>query len=121
MNDETQRIAQVFERLAASSYRRRFLLSNAEKFKLKITGLPKILAQASDIIDRNIAPERPVNDGTQTPMKGHPVHIAQHATATCCRGCLEKWHGIPKGVALGGSEKRYILSVLEIWLKNPGD
>jgi hypothetical protein len=33
-------------------------------------------------------------------MRGHPVFIAQHATATCCRGCLAKWHDIPAGRAL---------------------
>ncbi len=25
-------------------------------------------------------------------MKGHPVFVAQHATATCCRECIRKWH-----------------------------
>jgi hypothetical protein len=49
-------------------------------------------------------------------MRNHPIFIAQHATATCCRGCLENWHGIPKGRALGADEKAYILFVLRRWL-----
>ena len=43
-------------------------------------------------IIKRIAPKEPLNDGKQTPMKGHPVFIAQHATATCCRECTRKWH-----------------------------
>jgi predicted Fe-S protein YdhL (DUF1289 family) len=58
-----------------------------------------------------------VNDGKQTPFRGHPVFVAQHATATCCRGCLAKWHGIPRGRPLEEGEKAHILAVLERWLK----
>ncbi|WP_251023391.1 DUF4186 family protein [Streptomyces sp. ISL-10] len=29
-----------------------------------------------------------------------PVFVAQHATATCCRTCLERWHVVPAGRAL---------------------
>ena len=49
-------------------------------------------------------------------MRGHPVFVAQHATATCCRGCLEKWHGIPKGRALTENEQRYVAGVLMRWI-----
>jgi predicted Fe-S protein YdhL (DUF1289 family) len=50
-------------------------------------------------------------------MRHHPAFIAQHATATCCRGCLRKWHGIPKGRALEESEKQYVVEVIGEWLK----
>lgn len=34
-------------------------------------------------------------DGRQTPMgKEELINYAQHATATCCRQCLEAWHNI---------------------------
>jgi hypothetical protein len=52
----------------------------------------------------------------QTPYKGHPIFIAQHATATCCRECLEKWHSIERGKELGESEKQYIIAVWKRWL-----
>jgi len=41
------------------------------------------------------------------------IIIAQHATATCCRGFLQKWHGISKGRELREDEKRYVLGVIE--------
>ena len=57
------------------------------------------------------------NDGKQTPMKGHPVFIAQHATGTCCRGCLEKWHKISKGVALTDNQVNYVVALIMEWIK----
>ena len=52
------------------------------------------------IRDRREAPAYIVNDGKQTPMRGHPVFIAQHATATCCRECIRKWHKMQPGKGL---------------------
>jgi len=49
-------------------------------------------SQALDFITARLAPALLKNDGKQTPMRGHPVFIAQHATATCCRRCLWKWY-----------------------------
>ena len=57
------------------------------------------------------------NDGKQTPMKGHPVFIAQHATATCCRGCLYKWHKFPKNTLLTASQQEYIVNIIMEWIK----
>ena len=56
-------------------------------------------------------------DGKQTPMKGHPVFIAQHATALCCRGCMEKWHHIGKGRELTEGEIEYTVSVLMRYIR----
>lgn len=69
------------------------------------------------MIARRLAPARPLNDGKQTPMRGHPVFVAQHATATCCRGCLGKWHGIAAGKALGAQELGYVIAVIGRWLE----
>ncbi|HFE7615161.1 TPA: DUF4186 family protein [Salmonella enterica subsp. enterica serovar Newport] len=65
---------------------------------------------------KRLAPAHPANDGKQTPMRGHPVFIAQHATATCCRGCLAKWHQIPQGEPLSKAQQQYIVSVIHYWL-----
>ena len=54
--------------------------------------------------------------GMQTPMHNHPVFIAQHATATCCRACLEKWHEIPRGQELSLDEREYVVQVIQTWL-----
>ncbi|HSU67653.1 MAG TPA: DUF4186 family protein [Tepidisphaeraceae bacterium] len=80
---------------------------------------------ASDFIDQRLARAHPERDGKQTPWRGHPVFVAQHATATCCRGCVAKWHGIPAGVELTPEQRKYLLGVIEHWLKrfeapNPG-
>ena len=57
-----------------------------------------------------------MNDGKQTPMRGHPVFIAQHATGTCCRGCLEKWHKISKDEELSSLQQDYIVKVIMTWI-----
>lgn len=75
------------------------------------------LNQAIDFITIRLAPPYPKNDGKQTPMKGHPVFIAQHATATCCRGCLEKWYKIEKGRALSGDEIRFVVDLVMGWIR----
>jgi hypothetical protein len=75
-----------------------------------------VLEHAAGFIDRRLAPADPPNEGRQTPMRNHPAFVAQHATATCCRGCLEKWHGIAKGRELTAEEKAHILAALRRWL-----
>ena len=80
-------------------------------------GLDKIEEHAYDFINKRLKPEIITNDGKQTPMKGHPVFIAQHATATCCRGCLYKWHKIPKGVELTNKQVDYIVKIIIEWIK----
>jgi len=112
MND----LDQLFDRLASSSFRRRFRLNAKDRAYLESRGLTAVLAHARDFIDRRLGPAEPVNDGEQTPYRGHPVFVAQHATATCCRGCLAKWHGIAKGRALDETDKMRILAVIERWL-----
>lgn len=107
---------EVFDALAASPFRRRFGLRGKELEYLRRKGLDVVAEHAADFIEKRLAPASPANDGKQTPMRQHPVFIAQHATATCCRGCLQKWHDIPKGRALTSEEKAYILEVINTWL-----
>lgn len=72
---------------------------------------------ALDFIETRIAPRFPKNDGKQTPMRGHPVFVAQHATATCCRGCIQKWHGIEKGNALTRGEILFVTDLVMTWIE----
>jgi predicted Fe-S protein YdhL (DUF1289 family) len=109
-------LTQIFAALAKSDFRRRFHLRGQELEYLRRKGLPVVMEHAADFIEKRLAPAVPANDGKQTPMRHHPVFIAQHATATCCRGCLAKWHEIEKGRALEAKEKEYILEVLKTWL-----
>ncbi len=62
-----------------------------------------IRQHAKEFIAKREAPAYIANDGKQTPMKGHPVFIAKHATATCCRECIRKWHKIQPGKELSKS------------------
>jgi hypothetical protein len=108
---------QLFDRLARSSFRRRFRLNAKDREYLENRGLAAVLAHARDFIDKRLGAAEPANDGKQTPYRGHPVFVAQHATATCCRGCLAKWHGIAKGRALDEADKSRVLAVIERWLR----
>jgi hypothetical protein len=110
-------IDRVLERLGRSQFRRRFRLRAKERVYLESKGLDVILDHGKDFIEKRLAPADPENDGRQTPMGKHPIFVAQHATGTCCRGCLEKWHAISKGRALAAEEKEYVLSVLARWLR----
>jgi hypothetical protein len=107
----------LFIALAASRFRARFRLGEKERAYLASRGLPVVLEHAADFVARRLAPAAPANDGRQTPMRGHPVFIAQHATATCCRGCLAKWHHIPAGHPLTESEQAHIVATIARWLK----
>lgn len=113
MNDD---FAPLFARLQRSAFRQRFHLGAKERQYCLDKGPDTIDRHAADFIAKRLAAAYPTNDGKQTPMRGHPVFIAQHATATCCRGCLAKWHGIPAGVALSEAEQARIVSVIHCWL-----
>ncbi len=115
-NGEKERLENVFRRLGRSRFRSGFKLNAKETFYLRQKGLPEVLSHGRDFLRKRLAPALPANDGKQTPWGGHPVFRAQHATATCCRSCLLKWHSIPKGKKLTEQELRYILLVIERWL-----
>jgi hypothetical protein len=107
---------EVFAGLATSAFRRRFRLAPPERDYMRARGRETVLAHARGFVAQRLAPERPANDGKQTPFRGHPVFVAQHATATCCRNCLSKWHGIPAGRALTADEQEYVAAVIARWL-----
>lgn len=109
-------LEEVFGELGGSGFRRGFRLRGRELEYLRAKGMPEVMRHAADFISKRLAPAEPANDGRQTPTRNHPVFVAQHATATCCRGCLSKWHHIPKGRALDEPERLYVLSVIEHWL-----
>lgn len=106
----------VFPRLAGSRFRSRFRLNPKDRAYLDQRGIDTVREHARDFIAKRLAPADPANDGRQTPMRGHPVFVAQHATATCCRSCLAKWHGIPAGRQLSEEEQAHVVSAIERWL-----
>ena len=104
-------------RLAGSKFRSRFELGGADRAYVARTGWETLRSQAEKIVRERLAPAAPGNDGRQTPMRGHPVFIAQHATATCCRGCLFKWHHVPAGRPLSETEVEHVVSCLLAWIR----
>ncbi|MGY5957163.1 DUF4186 domain-containing protein [Kosakonia sp. BK9b] len=109
-------LAPLFARLSRSTFRSRFRLGPKERQYCLDKGAGVIADHAADFVAQRLAPAEPHNDGKQTPMRGHPVFIAQHATATCCRGCLAKWHHIPAGNPLTQTQQQYIVEVIYHWL-----
>ncbi len=110
-------IQNKLDALARSKFRSRFHLKETDKEYIKEKGWTTIESHAIDFITKRLAPAHPLNDGHQTPWKGHPVFIAQHATATCCRECLYKWHHIAKNKELNGEEIKYIVNLIKVYLE----
>ena len=107
----------VFQRLSRSTFRQRIALEGGDRAYLRSRGLDVVLQHAAGFVATRLAPAEPRNDGRQTPWRGHPAFVAQHATACCCRGCLATWHGIPAGRALDAAEQAHVLAALERWLR----
>ncbi len=117
---ETRDVLEIEQALAAlqrSGFRRRFHLSAKDRDYIANRSLASVLEHGRQFVSTRLAPAELKNDGKQTPMRGHPVFVAQHATATCCRGCLAKWHHLPAGRALDEPEQAYVLAVIRVWLE----
>lgn len=108
--------SELFHRLSQSAFRSRFHLSEKDKAYAREKGRDTLRRHAADFIAKRLAPAIIPNDGKQTPMRGHPVFRAQHATGCCCRACFYKWHHIPPGRALTTAEQEYAVSVLMAWI-----
>lgn len=115
MNDK--KIDDILYRLNKSKFRSSFHLNKKMKTYVKEKGIDAITMHAYDFINKRLASAYPENDGHQTPTKNHPVFIAQHACACCCRSCLYKWHHIEKGRPLKKEEIDYIVLILIKWIK----
>ena len=103
--------------LKKSKFRSSFHLRKYMIQYIQNKGMDKIEEHCMAFIDKNLTIYSSSKDGRQTPMKNHPVFIAQHATATCCRGCLEKWHHIPKEKVLEEREKKFIAALILSWIE----
>lgn len=106
----------LFQNLERSKFRSSFELNRKELDYLEEKGMDKIIEHAFEFVQRRLKPANPHNDGKQTPYGKHPVFVAQHATGTCCRSCLEKWHSISKGKTLQEDEIEYIVRVIRRWI-----
>jgi hypothetical protein len=103
--------------IARHPFRAKFHLRGRDLATAQLRGPSTMRLHARDLIVRRLAPAEPRNDGKQTPYRGHPVFVAQHATATCCRSCLERSHQIPKGRELSREEVGYVVDVICRWIE----
>lgn len=110
-------ISQKLAVLEQSSFRSKFKLKQKDYDYITAKGVETIKDHAYQFISKRVASDFPRNDGKQTPMRGHPVFIAQHATATCCRGCIQKWHGIRKGRVLDDKEVDFLVALIMGWIE----
>lgn len=104
-------------RLARSTFRARFRLTATDVQYARAKGRETIDRHAHELLGARLGPAHPANDGKQTPMRGHPVFIAQHATATCCRGCLATWHHVPQGRELTPVELDRACALVLAWIE----
>ena len=102
--------------IGSHRFRAKFHLRGREAALVQLRGREAIRRHAHELIAKRLAPAHPAKDGKQTPYRGHPVFVAQHATATCCRTCLERWHGIARGRELSGEERDYVVDVICRWI-----
>ena len=113
---DVEAIDRRIDALATHRFRAKFHLYGRERALVLLRGRDAIREHAADLIAQRVAPATPRNDGKQTPYRGHPVFVAQHATATCCRTCLERWHAIPKGKELTTEQRTYVVDVICRWI-----
>lgn len=112
-----QTIDEALAKLQKSKFRSGFHLTKKDVDYIDEKGLDVIRSHAADFVAKRLAPAELPNDGKQTPMRGHPVFVAQHACACCCRGCLNKWYRVPQGRALTETEQKKIVNLLMAWIE----
>ena len=112
-----EKIKNILDRLSKSKFRSSFHLKDKDILYIEDKGIDKIREHAYDFVTKRLADTSNVTDGKQTPMKGHPVFIAQHATGTCCRRCLEKWHHIRKNKNMTDDDIKYVVDIIMSWIE----
>lgn len=90
----------------------------ASKAQARSLGLDQLKAMVRPLLEKKVAPNKIFRDGTQTKKEGSAIHYAQHATATCCRKCLEYWHGIDRNHDLTEEELDYCEGLVIAYLES---
>ncbi|MBQ8165169.1 MAG: DUF4186 domain-containing protein [Clostridia bacterium] len=107
----------ILLKLNSSKFRSSFHLNKKDIDYINKKGIDTIRNHCADFVRQRLAPAVIPNDGRQTPMRGHPVFVAQHACACCCRGCFEKWYGVPRDVQLSGKQQEKAVELLMAWIE----
>lgn len=88
--------------------------------RAKKRGLKAIRERAKQIVSKKIG-HPPVSrwDYRNCPQEGTEViEYGRHATATCCRPCLERWHNIPQNAFLTEEQIKYCVDLVELYVKD---
>ena len=110
-------LEETLARLERSDFRAKFRLTEKDKAYVREKGIQTIRTHCEQFVRERLSPAIIPNDGRQTPMRGHPVFIAQHACACCCRGCLEKWYRVKRGAELTPAQQKKIVDLLMFWIE----
>lgn len=107
----------AFAKLARSKFRSRFKLAADDLAYINRVGLETIRRHAEDFVREKLGPAEPRNDGKQIPMRGHPIFKAMHGSAMCCRGCMEKWWHVKRGIPLTDEQRAKAVDFLMAWVE----
>lgn len=80
-------------------------------------GLDRISERARKVLKSRVG-KHTAWDGRQTPFGDNIINYAQHATATCCRKCIEIWHNIPKEKLLTEEELDFFTELVLLYSKD---
>ena len=95
----------------------KFILGEPEQEYVTSRGMDILRLHATDFVNKRLAPANPKNDGRQTPTKGHPVFIAQHACGCNDRESVEQFFGYEMGRELTEDEVRTIVDAILAWIE----
>jgi hypothetical protein len=112
---------ELLDTIGRQPFRAKFHLRGRDRGLAQLYGPERVRKHAADFIAKRLAPAFPYKDGKQTPYRGHPVFVAQHATATCCRSCLQRNHGIEPGRELTPDEQERVVDVICRWIERELD
>lgn len=73
-------------------------------------------ARTGELVRTRIGSAEHPRERRQTTWHKDVVAYGQHATATCCRRCVEYWHGIERGRPLTDAEVRRLTALVTIFL-----
>ncbi|HPP86453.1 MAG TPA: DUF4186 domain-containing protein [bacterium] len=118
-NYSVEKFENILAKLSKSKFRNSFKLSAKDKNYISSKGMAAIKKHALDFFIKRLSSiyNSKLKDGKQTPFKGHPVFIAQHSLALCCRKCLKKWHNIEENRELTAAEINYCVDLIMYWLQ----
>ena len=108
-------IDERIDRIRRHPFRAKFRLRGRDRGLAELRGPARVREHAAELVAKWLAPALPYKDGKQTPYRGHPVFVAQHATATCCRNCLARSHDIATVRELTAEEQAYVVAVICRW------